>query len=485
MRDATVDAATLQMFIARELVSLVDFFSIQNHSYLHQYRAEIDQYLKDYRQVLTQLDLTQWKSVNFLTTLLDVSDRMALPFAFEYLFDQLQKAGSILPKRLVAAHRYLVEIQTASASLENLESVCHLLQVAFEEEEDAIKGVIATLANQYALVVYDFGDCNLEFVRRFRQALMMLREARAINFMMDDFIHRLLEVDLTNYREAYSVIQSLTDDFLSRRTTVAYRRKGHFVEQDTDYCLRLQDCRTDFMAIRELSVELHGQNPNRDAAFQSLRRGVAVLDSEEALHAYTTAFGQMHAAKLFSAFEHLPLENFPTNALVVDWACGQGFATMAFLAFLQDKGLNFEGSVLLIEPSELAIRRASLHVKKWIGNPARIHTIQSDFDSLIAEDLDHFPGIAKVHLFSNILDVEFFQLGLLISLIKENFKGTNYFVCVSPFIYDSRRNRIDLFVEYFTSKSDSELLFEAENTKGTWAGHGDWTRIIRVFKIVL
>jgi len=89
----------------------------------------------------------------------------------------------------------------------------------------------------------------------------------------------------------------------------------------------------------------------------------------------------------------------------------------------------------------------------------------------------------RIHLFSNILDMDVFSLQQLIELIKDNFSGENYFLCVSPYITDLKTARIDSFVNAFSSNDGFEELFKINSKSDDWIN--GWTRVVRVFKCVI
>ena len=154
---------------------------------------------------------------------------------------------------------------------------------------------------------------------------------------------------------------------------------------------------------------------------------------------------------------------------------------MLYLEYLQTKEINQTiNQIRLIEPSEIAIKRGALHIKKFRKNINTI-TINKDLDSVEHNDLTQNGSITNLHLFSNIIDIDFFSLHQLLDKIETNFKGVNYFVCVSPYITDTKTNRIDNFVTHF-NKFETTNIKRIDNQKGQWNGNGDWTRVLRIFK---
>ena len=82
-----------------------------------------------------------------------------------------------------------------------------------------------------------------------------------------------------------------------------------------------------------------------------------------------------------------------------------------------------------------------------------------------------------LHLFSNILDVEFFRLDReLLDKISSSQKGLNYFICVSPNINDKQNVRLDMFYRYFDANFETELISDRSDDIG------EYKRYEKVFK---
>ena len=121
-------------------------------------------------------------------------------------------------------------------------------------------------------------------------------------------------------------------------------------------------------------------------------------------------------------------------------------------------------------------------MSKFTNNNKIINTINKDLDSLLAKDFLK-ENKTRIHLFSNVLDMDVFSLSKLIKLIKTNFQGENYFLCASPYITDLKTSRIDSFVNTFSGNDGFEELFKINNKTGEWIN--GWTRVVRVFKVTL
>ena len=138
--------------------------------------------------------------------------------------------------------------------------------------------------------------------------------------------------------------------------------------------------------------------------------------------------------------------------------------------------------VTLIEPSGIALKRASLHVKHF-DSEVRIRTVLKDMDSLEITDVSCIDGSIKLHLFSNILDVEAYSMQHLIETIKQGARGNNYMVCVSPYISDIKTARFDSFVNGFSTMSQFDMIFQDVASRGEWTNN--WTKLIKTFKVTL
>jgi hypothetical protein len=143
------------------------------------------------------------------------------------------------------------------------------------------------------------------------------------------------------------------------------------------------------------------------------------------------------------------------------------------LDFLKEKHItpNIK-QIYLVEPSSAATKRASDVIKCY--NPSySVSTITKDFDSLEASDFKR-TNTRKVHLFSNILDVEAFDLAKFIHLFQQVFGSDNYFICVGPYYSNNRR------VDEFVAATAPDVMYATLNKeRGTW--QGEWTISMRIF----
>lgn len=197
-----------------------------------------------------------------------------------------------------------------------------------------------------------------------------------------------------------------------------------------------------FQKVRNLSYDFVSKLPSelRDELHDELNRGIEILDSEPLLQMYLYSFGLMHAAKLNYAFEKAKdyILRYENEIEIIDYGCGQGLATMCYHDFIKSAGNNQQVKrITLIEPSALALSRAELVCSKFFPE-AEIIAVNKCFDDISPYDIVSSESIPTVHLFSNILDVEAYEINNLIRIVNSISKGSNEFVIVSP-IQNSRR----------------------------------------------
>ncbi|GAX40213.1 hypothetical protein NIES4075_11760 [Tolypothrix sp. NIES-4075] len=188
--------------------------------------------------------------------------------------------------------------------------------------------------------------------------------------------------------------------------------------------------------------------------FDNLDGGTRVLSEEAECDRYIALYGGHHFHKLYAAF---PSTNFDytsgKSVEIIDWGCGQAIATCVLIDYLIEKRINPKiVSITLIEPSSIALWRGYNFVRQMLqanlSSYSIIKTVNKHIDYLEFSDFVSSDSNIKIHLFSNIIDVEGFDLNKLYNLIINCFQGINRVVCTSP--YQSARNyRIDTFYNMF------------------------------------
>lgn len=204
--------------------------------------------------------------------------------------------------------------------------------------------------------------------------------------------------------------------------------------------------------------------------YPGLNHGTAVLTTEEQCSSYIAAYGAMHQAKIQEVLDHIKIDDFRTNEIqIVDWGCGQGLATVCFLDFLKKQGIPLDiiKKVVLIEPSEIALSRALVHVSAYLGNnKEKLSCTKKCLDDVSPEDILSEQPIT-VHFFSNILDIPTIDLLCLSNTIKEKLQGQHYFFCLGPLNYGN--SRIDIFWNYF---NEARSVFSNIHSKQLYDNDG-------------
>lgn len=469
----------LSEFITDSSSELYDFLFIQKYADLFASKDRIDFIIQNNIQKIKRLDLKNNESVLFINMLLDISERLGLLLSFQTLYNFLVRNNCSIGNRLNASALYLIGVRNINDYSLRLYDILNHLEIAHQEEEDNEDNVVAIVIKFYAQLVNNFGKYNLVGVNKIRDILKS--KVDEFLFLKNKNIDIVLSVDTTNFVLAYQNIQLVLDSFLTKsKLYPSYNESQLLIEKNTAYASILSTSDNNYSEIQNISAKKYKLIAD-DQIFYSLQRGVKILEEEKQLFAYMFSFGKMHYKKLTSAFDYLPKNFFEDKTNLIDWGCGQGMASMTYCDYILKKEITQTiEMVTLIEPSEIAIKRGALHVEKYL--PAtNILTINKDLDSLNLKDISKISKKNNLHLFSNILDIDFFSLTDLTKLIENKFQGENYFVCVSPYVTALKTNRLDSFCDYFSQKENFTMIKSIDNTKGEWIN--GWSRVIRVFKV--
>lgn len=433
-------------------------------------------------QIMDSLDFTKSTNRAFIAILFDYAERVNAVAAAVQLYQIIQRHNLGIGSRLEATMLYLYNIPNNQVYVDRFDEICSKLQIAIDEEDDDDNRAIATFLNYYSSVVYNTSP-HLQFVQEL--IYRVNASADTYQFLHKDEIAESLSLDITQAEMVYSSVQATIDKLLGKqKKNTVINDAGFIIEANTNYVQLLANCPKRFNAIREIAVSQLQEIQNSDEIFHSLGRGVAILEQEEQLFSYLKSYGLMHKAKLLSAFSNFPFNEFKDNNIeIYDWSCGQGLASIVLLEYLEEKGVILKiDRVTLIEPSEIALKRASLHVKHF-DSEVRIRTVLKDMDSLNIADVNGIDERVKIHLFSNILDVEAYSMRHLIEIMKQGVKGNNYMVCVSPYINDIKTARFDSFVSSFSALPQFDMIFQDVAHRGEWTNN--WTKLIKTFKVKL
>jgi hypothetical protein len=493
---------SLDKFLNENMQAVNEFYN-SDYSHIVSCENSIERFILLKHSTIAQLDFDKSYNKSFVLMLLDYCERFNFGGATPRIYYILTNNNIAINSRLQAALLFLYpKPKTNSELVDRFYSICELLQLAIDTEEDNDSKSVTTFLNYYGIVV---NDTQLEFAEQVKTKIIAAIQNETYGFLQNKNILAVADIELQDLAVVYAQIQTVIDSVLGKEDVGVYvsdkdkTAKDFIVETDTDYSRELLSVPNDFDSIRSISV--------RHAGSQKIAgRGVKILESEEELYGYFKSFGNMHKAKLLSAFE--VLLDFSSKLNIVDWGCGQGFASMIFL---EKYGNEFVNHITLIEPSEIALKRAALHCKKY-NSDVSLKTICKKLDDIEKSDFNLPHSDITIHLFSNILDIDGYSQNHLIELIEQTQSGESYFVCASPHIDAIKTERLESFKRYFEKYYDSfELLTEVTNTKNNefWCcnntytqghiNHGHyfncndfnecgcynkWTRVIKVFKVI-
>lgn len=470
-KSALLAKTKLEIFIDKRLDELYDYYSLSNYEVLIKDKL----FFKDLSTLssISELDFTQTKNEAFLTLLLTTAVRLNEPFGFD-CFLTLLDDNNLEKSKIVEASSIFMNCDNAIELIDGYNSLLDLLEESYLTQSDGRKEPITVLLNYYATAIKHFAEFNESRLHEIRNLVRESYESESKTFLKDNILTDALNLSIVFNDDPYKKLQEFIDNYLERNIFFVPFVSGHIIERDTAYSDIIKTNSYSADEIWDLNRSLYNKLTDRDSIFNSLGRGIALLTTEEQLIVYMSQLGKMHFAKLNDAFNGLP--NNLKNIHLFDWGCGQAPASKMFIDRFTTNNIK---SVTLIEPSKAALQRAALHVSQ---DTETIRTINKDFDSLIDEDvaLAKNPKDMTVHIFSNVIDMDFFQLHDLINLIRKNSNGLTYYVVVSPFITNTQTQRIQTFVEEICEGTRSEILLVDDKRRDNWIRR--WSKVIRVFK---
>ena len=242
-----------------------------------------------------------------------------------------------------------------------------------------------------------------------------------------------------------------------------------------------------FSDIRQISVKFINEfsDEKKDELFMDLNHGMTIPATNEQLHAYMYCFGLMHEAKLRKAFSEIPENLFEPDIEIIDYACGQGIATICLANFIEENFFFIPDNddateikkITLIEPSTIALSRASL-LCHTVCPDTLIETVDSEFDELESEQIST-TNIQRIHLLSNILDMTCYDINHLAKVIGKISNKGDIFVCVDPWYHD---NTLDGRQRKLMRLLDGKEIYHEAFNSGQLVPDKTWTAYITIFK---
>lgn len=163
--------------------------------------------------------------------------------------------------------------------------------------------------------------------------------------------------------------------------------------------------------------------------WNELDRGRAIPKTLNQLNYYWKYHAPMIKSQWEIVFRNCSVGSYEGGVEIIDYGCRDGLASLLFLDnFYWDfkKGIS---KIKLIEPSSLALQRARTVLECYCPN-TQTNDINKNIDDLETKDLETDKNLWKIHLFSNILDIDGFDITNLFNKIIKN-KGNHTFLAVS------------------------------------------------------
>ncbi|NDW13829.1 hypothetical protein D0T50_13155 [Bacteroides sp. 214] len=479
---------SLDNFLNENIQDIIEFCN-SDYNNIVNCKQSIETFILLKCNIIDGLNYEETYNKAFISILLEFCERLNLRSSIISIYPIIDRNNLGVGSRLQAALLFLYNVDSNSTLINRFDEICQNLELAIEFEDDNEKKSITTFLNYYYCVIRDTYP-HIKFASELKLKIEKALDNNIYQFLKHESIIQSLGVNYNNVDDIQKIIDTLLEKTIITHSVSDISKI--IIETDTEYSNMLKDVAANFDSIRSISV--------RHAGSQKITgRGVKILESEVELYGYFKSYGNMHKAKLQSAFNALPSISSKIN--IIDWGCGQGFASMVFLEKYGHENIN---QITLIEPSEIALKRAALHCKKYCSK-ILLKTICKKLNDLDESDFNIPQSDITIHLFSNILDIDDYSLNRLINLIEKTLSKKDYFVCVSPYIDTIKTERLESFKRYFENKHTSsfQLLKEKLNGKvGTYwkcNNHNNpcydhnqkitgycsnkWTRVINVFSV--
>jgi len=449
-------------FLDNELLDIQAYFESLDTQKLDNIKFDIEEIIYDLvdNQLVSKRDNSL--TVNaFLILLAELFEELKLTSAIIEIIEYLPKDISI-SQRLNAVILYSKVNDITIEYHNKFEKIISLIDKSKEEEQFIYKPIYSIIYF-YLQVIEEFKRAKKrELSENFRK-LFSLYSDKYLILKEDIVLDIISSVSIDNIEIKITSIKNR----LKNKNIEKHSFKEKLACEISNYSQKLYQIQNpNFYKIRTVSKDYIMGIGNPDSLHYQLNQGVIVIEEEDLLYKYLFNYGKMHKAKLYSSFDSVipQLNNITIN--IIDWACGQALATSLLIDYIKENGLNIDISdIILIEPSSLALSRGMLHIDILKENKIDIKAVNKDIDSLEISDLIINNSNTTLHLFSNILDIEFFRLDIdFLEKISSSQKGLNYFICVSPNINDKRNARLDMFYRYFNANFETKLISDRDNS---------------------
>jgi len=461
--------AQLESYVSEKLQGIYDDLFLSVFEDIEPYSKSLSSFYAANSRNFAGLDFSKKTNTAFILMMADFFERFDQAASFNSILKLCHKFSIPINSRLKTSSLFLSNrIQFNEEYLTVYDEIIANLEHAYCNEEDEPQKVTYTFANYFHKVLDDTYQYDRSTAIILQTKLKESKKSKRFNFLDVPLIDELIVLDINKYDEDCS-------RWLNHQISKLIRKDRIFepevpisellIESDTEYANLLNNIPTNFESIRNLSVRLSNNIQNPDNVRNSIGRGTYVLTTPEQMVIYLRDYGNMHKAKIESALQHIMYEITDKTIDIIDWGCGQALASMVLIDIIREKRINTViDQVILIEPSEVCLKRGALHLKKYDQN-IKVKTVLKELDQLTLQDIKVNRNNLKLHLFSNILDVERFSINNLSTLISNTQKGRNYFICISPFIDDIRSARLEFFYKYFSENFETTQYCKNINNK--------------------
>jgi len=463
-------------YLENNLIDIQSYFNDLDSEKLNSIKFRIEDIFYDLidNKIILKSENTRFINA-FLILLAELFEQLKLTSAIIEIINYLPKEISI-KQRLNATLLYSKVNDISIEYHDKFEEIILLIDKSRENEQFKDK-TINSVIYFYLNAIENFIRTNREDLAKSLQKLFLNYRFKYDILKEEKIIEIITFINIYNYNDN---IQNIKNELLISKIIIPDIVKNIVIENSKYNQILNKIQNPTFEKIRQVSIDyiLNIGNPN--SLHYQLNQGVTIIEEEKLLYKYLFSYGKMHKAKLYSSFDTVihQLKNKTIN--VIDWGCGQALATSLLIDYIKENRLNINlSNITLIEPSQLALSRGLLHIDVLKENPMKIRAINKDIDCLETDDLLIHNSNITLHLFSNILDVEFFKLDkLFLEKVSNSQNGLNYFICVSPNINDKRNARLDMFYKYFSDNFNTELISNRDSNIGNYA------RYEKIFKVL-
>lgn len=469
-------------FIENDLIELSDSLSINDFEILFNERDKLYALIAGNQNLITEVPINN-SSIKFIYLLIEISQRLGHRSNFLYLLQIIEDNGFNIGSRIEAASLFYGYGVNGDILLQRFEAIHNKLQYALIDEADQEILVYTCFIDYYTFLVVHFNIFTPYIIKNFHNKVLYIKKNNKDSFLNHPIIEDILDIPLSDINYAIIQFNKCLEGFKKNTLSfIANKSQNLSIEKNSDYCNSIEkNTIVNFNTFLTISKSIYKKYFDT-SVYKSLNRGIEVIETPMQLAGYMHSFGEMHAEKIKSTFHYLLEIHDYKEIDVFDWGCGQAISSICFCDNLKSAELiNIINKIILIEPSTLAIKRAGYNLSHYIPTK-KIKLINKDINNIASSDISS-NTIPKVHFFSNILDVETFSIQFLVTTIKTNFKGLNYFICTSPKLPSPRDIRIQLFVKEFNKNQSFKMLFQISQGKGEWRIDKQWTRTIYVFKL--